>query len=78
MDYPKCIFFQTKTIMTTVSEVKKRFKKAFCLFPLLPKSMCKLIRDLCINFEPCFKHQTWSNDYSQHDLFWGGVSLSTG
>ena len=28
--------------------------------------------------DPCstLKHQTWSNDQSQHDLLYGGVSLS--
>ena len=45
------------------------------------------IRDVCIDFEPCFKvcnlvsvhpkkNQTWSNDYSRRDLSCGGVSLS--
>ena len=42
-----------------------------------------------MDFEPCFKvhnlvsvylkkHQTWSNDYSQHDLLCGCDSLTIG
>ena len=51
---------------------------------------CLKIRDVCMDFEPCFKvHNLVSvhpksiivmlvNDQSQQDLSCGGVSLSTG
>ena len=32
----------------------------------------RVITDLCSTLE----HQTWSNNQSQHDLLYGGVSLS--
>ena len=48
---------------------------------------CHKITDVCIGYltmfqesqlDPCstLEHQTWSNNQSQHDLLYGGVSLS--
>ena len=71
---------------TVVTKLMKNFKSLIYGFG----GRCLKIRDVCMDFEPCFKvHNLVSvhpksiivmlvNDQSQQDLSCGGVSLSTG
>ena len=71
-------------ILKSITEIMKNFKSLYGF------GGCLKIRDVCMDFEPCFKvHNLVSvhpksiivmlvNDQSQQDLSCGGVSLSTG